>query len=269
MTPDPDYSLLDRPEVLGFVFYPRKDWTAAPSGASDHLVPIEDGVSVSCRFYFASLDGPSLIFFHGNGEVACDYDAIAPMYQRLGLNLFVADYRGYGLSGGRPTFSRLISDSHAILRYFRDTLRAGRYSGGVLVMGRSLGSYPAVELASHYQDGLEGLIIESGFAGVGRLLGYLGLPLQLPGLGDLEEAHLAKVRSIRKPALVIHGEQDFLVPLREGKELYGALGSPDKRLVTIPGAGHNDIMLVGLEEYFSAIRDFVGRVCPGNPTWRK
>ena len=257
---DLDYSVLDRPEVLEFVFYPRRDWTEAPAGSTDHMVQVEDGVSLSCRFYFASLSLPSILFFHGNGELACDYDSIAPMYKKLGVNLFVADYRGYGLSGGRPTISHLMSDSHRVYRYFRDMLRDQRHTGGVLVMGRSLGSYPAVELAHGYQDGgLKGLIIESGFSSVARLLANLGLPLQLPGLDDLDRGHMDKVRSIRMPALVIHGEWDLLVPFQEGRDLYDGLGSSYKRLFAIPGAGHNDIMLVGMDDYFSAIKDFVLR----------
>lgn len=125
-------------------------------------------------------------------------------------------------------------------------------------MGRSLGSYPAVELASSHQNELMGLIIESGFVSIARLLRNMGLALQLPGVVLLEKAHLDKVRSIQLPALVIHGEQDFLVPFQEGQALFNGLGSTEKRLVPISGAGHNDIMLVGLEEYFTAIREFIG-----------
>lgn len=252
-----DYSILDLPEVLSFVFYPRNDWTDLPAGASDHLVQVEAGVYISCRFYTATANGPSILFFHGNGEVACDYDGIAPLYQKMGLNLFVADYRGYGRSGGHPDISHLFSDSHMVFQYFKDTLRAGRFSGGVVVMGRSLGSYPAVELASSHQSELMGLIIESGFVSIARLLRNMGLALQLPGVELLEKAHLDKVRSIHLPALVIHGEQDFLVPFQEGQALFNGLGSTEKRLVPISGAGHNDIMLVGLEEYFTAIREFI------------
>lgn len=258
-----DYSALDTPLLLSFIFYPRRDWTPAPAGASDHQVQVEEGVYVSCRLYFASVDGPSILLFHGNGEVACDYDYAAPMFQSLGLNLFVADYRGYGRSGGHPTISNIMSDSHAVFRYFQDLVRSGRYSGGLMVMGRSLGSYPAVELASSNQEYLKGLVIESGFASVGRLLRNLGLPIEVPGLRELEEAHLAKVRSVRVPALVLHGEIDSLVPVPEGEHLYDSLGSADKRLVIIPGAGHNDIMVVGTEQYFGAIREFVSRVAAG------
>ena len=47
---------------------------------------------------------PTILFFYGNGETAADYDNIAPIYNQVGLNFFVADYRGYGQSGGSPSF---------------------------------------------------------------------------------------------------------------------------------------------------------------------
>lgn len=80
-----------------------------------------------------------------------------------GVNFLVADYRGYGLSGGVPTVSAMLGDSHHILDYARIRLEANGYGGPLVVMGRSLGSAPALELAAH-RDGIDGLIIESGFA---------------------------------------------------------------------------------------------------------
>lgn len=253
-----DYSILDVPDILGFVFYPRRDWTPAPPGSTDYSVPVDGGVTITCRFYFASLQGPSILYFHGNGEIACDYDYIAPMYQRLGLNLFVADYRGYGRSGGHPTVSAMMSDCHQVFRYSQDLASRGKLQGGTIIMGRSLGSYPAVELAASHPRSIRGLIIESAFASVARLLRNLGLQLEIPGLAGLEEAHEKKVRSITAPALVLHGDMDSLVPLREGQALFDALGSPAKRFVVIHGAGHNDIMVAGAETYFAAVKEFAG-----------
>ncbi len=59
------------------------------------------------------------------------------------------------------------------------------------------------------------------------------------------------------PALVMHGEEDELIPCGEGHALYKTLGSTSKRLVTIPGVGHNDIMLAGKSRYYSAIKEFI------------
>ena len=63
--------------------------------------------------------------------------------------------------------------------------------------------------------------------------------------------------SISIPVLVIHGEMDTLAPVQDAVKMYEDFASEQKRLVTIPGAGHNDLLHVGIEQYFVAIRDFV------------
>ncbi|MCK5589665.1 MAG: alpha/beta hydrolase [Dehalococcoidales bacterium] len=257
MTEQADYSLLDQPEVLSFIFFPRKDVTKAPANASDYLIPIDSDVSISCRFYVHSQRAPSFIYFHGNGEVVSDYDHIAPIYNQLGINLFVADYRGYGASQGRPTFSNMISDALAIFKAFVDILNENHYSNDIFVMGRSLGSASAIEIAHHYQKQLKGLIIESGFASVINLLLHLGLLTESLGLKDTEFPNLTKMRTITIPTLIIHGEYDSLIPPTEGKALFENAASRNKNLVIIPDAEHNDIILVGMESYFTAIKEFI------------
>lgn len=257
MSHQPDYSVLDRPEILRVVFYPRRDWTPPPAGARDYLVRVEPGVSVSCRFYPASAGGPCILYFHGNGEVTCDHDWIAPLYNRQGIGLFVADYRGYGRSDGTPTLSSMAADAHPIFSFFLETARSSGSSNPLFVMGRSLGSHSAVELASRYPQHVSGLIVESGSANVARLARRFGLSSER--LDELVMVLSARLRSIELPALIIHGERDSLIPVSEGIALHREIGSEEKRLVIIPGADHNDIMLVGTEQYFLAVRDFVSR----------
>ena len=252
-----DYSDLDRPELLQFVFYPRKWFTVAPPNSTDYLIPVEKDISISCRFYFCRQSSPSILLFHGNGEVACDYDDIAPIYNQLGINLFVADYRGYGLSGGTPTFTNTISDAHAIFKGFQDIRRQGDYHGDVFAMGRSLGSVSAIELASHYPSEMKGLIIESGVASVIKLMSHLGFPMEFLGITDLDFPNLSKVRTITLPTLIIHAEFDSLIPPTEARDLFDNVAAKDKRLVIIPGADHNDIFVSGIQPYFKAISEFV------------
>ncbi|TET15129.1 MAG: alpha/beta fold hydrolase, partial [Dehalococcoidia bacterium] len=130
-------------------------------------------------------------------------------------------------------------------------------SGPLFVMGRSLGSLSAVELASSYPQETGGLILESGFASAGRLLGYLSYAFRFPHLDEFEKASLENIRSITMPVLLIHGEYDEIIPHEQAQVFYQNVGSKDKRLLTIPGAGHNDLLLVGMEQYFSAIKEFV------------
>lgn len=252
-----DYSALDRPELLQFVFYPRKDITAAPPGATDHLIRVDEGVAVSCRFYARHADLPTVLFFHGNGEVVSDYDFIAPMYHRRGTNLFVADYRGYGASSGAPTFSSMVADAHRIFEGFREVLRRGGYRSRIFLMGRSLGSVSAIELASRYGGSIAGLIIESGFASTVRLMTRLGFPQEYLGIKDFGFPNLSKIRTVTLPTLILHGEYDSLIPLAEAEDLFANVATAQKRLVIIPEAEHNDIIVRDMGLYFGAIEEFV------------
>jgi len=65
------------------------------------------------------------------------------------------------------------------------------------------------------------------------------------------------MKKIQLPLLVIHGEQDTLIPVEHGKKLHSNLPIEDKQLVVIPGAGHNNLMAIGFVPYFSAIAEFV------------
>jgi hypothetical protein len=251
-----EYAFLDRPDVLQYVFFPRPEWGRPPEGASDHLITVEDGVSVSARLFFADKPRAFFLFFHGNGEIACDYDWIAPDYATLGISLFVADYRGYGRSGGSPTFSHMLGDAPAIFRYARE-IASGLGIPCIYLMGRSLGSLPTVELAAAFPGKYEGLVIESGLALAHRVLSGMGLRAPVGPAGDLEKAVARRLASITAPALVLHGEVDEIIPLAEGRALHAGLGSARKELVIIPGAGHNDIGLTGHDTYFGAIRRFI------------
>ena len=247
-----DYSALDDIGISMNAFYPRKNWVPAPLGASDHAVTVEDEVSLSCRFFPAADSAPNILFFYGNGETANDYDGIAPMYTRIGVNFFVADYRGYGRSGGWPSFTTMLADSVKVLDYVEGMLKAEGYSGSIFVMGRSMGRHSAFELAANHGNRLGGVIIESGRP----ILGNFVYTLPPQDAKALEAAYLEKVSSISIPSLVIHGEEDTLAPVGQAVQMHQCFKSKDKRLLTIPGAGHNDLLYQGPSQYFSAIREF-------------
>ncbi len=111
--PDRTYQVLDRPEVASVLFYPRRD-AGSPrlaAGTRTVRIPVGEGVHVGGRIYPASPGAPVILYFHGNGEIASDYDGIAGAYSRIGLTLFVVDYLGYGISDGHPTASALVEDA--------------------------------------------------------------------------------------------------------------------------------------------------------------
>jgi pimeloyl-ACP methyl ester carboxylesterase len=257
------FTILDQPAVLRVMFYPRRSWPGVSlvSNVQDGRVEVEPGVSVGYSLHLAEPQSPLILYFHGNGEVARDYDSIAPLYTDLGISLLVADYRGYGWSDGFPTASSLVHDALPIFEALEQMMQeaGSEVLSQVFVMGRSLGSAAAIEVAHHHQEAIAGLIIESGFAHTLQLLARLGVILR-----DLDEtqdvfANVTKIGQIGLPTLVIHGQADMLIPASEGVALYKSSAAPDdeKQLVVIPGAGHNDLLAVGAATYFEAIRDFV------------
>ena len=203
------------------------------------------------------LNSPSILYFHGNGEVISDYDYIAPLFNQLDINLCVADYRGYGASQGKPSFSTMISDAPIIFESFIKILAQGKYKGSVFVMGRSLGSVSALEIAYRYQSKIKGLIIESGFSSVIKLLLHLDFPIGFLNFKDAEFPNLSRIRSVTIPTLIIHGEYDTTIPPSEAQALFENSAAKSKQLVTIPGADHNSIMQLGLEHYLKAIKEFL------------
>ena len=250
-----DFPSLDQLNLSVNSFYPRRNWIPVPPGAVAHMITVEDGVTLSCRFFPSGATNPTILFFYGNGETAVDYDDIAPFYTQIGVNFFIADYRGYGASSGSPTYSSMLSDAHKVVAELQTILSADGYSGPLYVMGRSMGRHPAFELGARTPDVLKGMIIESGRPTLGQFLH--GLEPDLATM--LEATHRDKVRSVQLPVLVIHGEEDTLAPVQQAVDMYHDFVSPNKRLLTIPGAGHNNLLHLGLGEYFEAIRAFVAR----------
>jgi uncharacterized protein len=168
------------------------------------------------------------------------------------------DYRGYGGSDGAPTFSNVLRDTEAVYRACRDLLEKRGCSGEVFVMGRSIGSIAACEVAVRHQDGIRGLIIESGAANNFRYRWVRQRADHEDVLGD-DGVFLNKVklRQVTVPTLIIHGRMDDIVPFSEGEELYRNSAAVDKRFLAVPYAGHNDLLAVDPRGYLGAIRELV------------
>lgn len=251
---------LDGFEVSQTLFYPRTSWQnpVSQEAVRDVMIPVETDVSIGARYYIFDKQGASIVFFHGNGEIVDDYEDIAFLYSRLNVNFLPVDYRGYGHSTGHPSVSAMLRDAHAVFTYTRKWLGLNGCTGPLIVMGRSLGSASALELAESYPDLFDGLIIESGFAHSQTLLNLVGVDMKRCGISESEAfRHIEKIGHFVKPTLIIHAEFDQILPLQDGKDLFAASGASQKRLLQIPGADHNSIFMVGLSDYMNAIANFV------------
>jgi hypothetical protein len=152
-------------------------------------------------------------------------------------------------------------------RIFEDIPRIGQQVGrefrSLLVMGRSLGSASALHLASTHPETIAGLLLDSPFADDLALIHRLGGPhYSNEDLPDFQD-NLDRIRRCTMPILIIHGDNDWIIPLSEARALFAANPSASKELVIIEGAGHNDLLWVGYPQYLQALQGFFDKGISG------
>ncbi len=253
--------LIDNPTVSNVVFYPRK--TKIPEKLESYIkvlkFEISDSISIGGFFYGNEEENPTILLFHGNGEIASDYQSISHLFWDCNVNLAVVDFRGYGFSSGEPYFTSLISDAMPIYDAFRQWMAEMNYLDSLFVQGRSLGSVCAAEIGAHNPPKLRGVIFESGFASVFNMMTNLfrvSSPYLTPD--SLKEySNDTRVQKFKVPTLIIHGTTDWIIPYSESQLLYQNLPkSVEKKLILINEAGHNNILSFK-QEYFLPLSDFV------------
>lgn len=259
-----DYTKLDIPEILQVTFHPRPDDHAPPASSNviDYRIPVADGIELGARFHMTEdTSAANILFFHGNGEIVGDYDDIGQMYNDQNLSLLAVDFRGYGSSGGSPTITAMMADAITALKEIKKWLSANNRTGRLVVMGRSLGSAPALEAASCCPDDIDALIIESGFAETLPLLATLGVDVEKTGLTESDGCHhIEKIRQIKKPTMILHAQNDQIIPISNGTLLQMECGSSSKEIQIIPGADHNNIIDVTGRLYFEVINRFINKI---------
>lgn len=255
------FSLLDDPVIARTIFFPRRDFSPPAPGARDVALEVEPGVRLHARVHDAPAAVAVVVLFHGNGEVVSDYDGAAPHFAQAGGALAVVDFRGYGRSEGEPSLRHLVGDARPALEgLLRDLARAGD-ARPVVVMGRSLGSACAVEVARAVPQLLAGLVFESGFSDLTGLARRRGITVERVAEEDLDVlCPIRKVTRSRTPLLVLHGAEDTLIVPEEGRAVFEASAAEDKRLVLVPGRGHNTVSHHPL--YWEELAVFLRRVVP-------
>ena len=252
---------IDDPRVSNVVFYPRK--IKIPDEMSPNVkvlkFQINKEILIGGFCYITDKKLPTILLFHGNGEIASDYQYFAPTYFECGVNLAVADFRGYGFSTGSPIYSGLINDAYPIYKIFRKWMDENDFKNSLFVQGRSMGSVCAAEIGSHNPEDLKGIIFESGFASIydmmTRLFRVSGPDITPEALS--EYSNDTRIMKFQKPVLIIHGTRDWIIPKDQARLIHDAIPDKvDKKLVMIEGAGHNDIFSYQ-EEYFKPVKEFI------------
>ncbi len=242
-----------------FIFYPSATIEQTPSSAGlafeDIVFTTHDGVRLNGWLVpYAGAD-TTLLWFHGNaGNISHRVENIRLLHDKVAVNVFIFDYRGYGRSDGTVSEEGTYADGEAALRYLR--ARKELNPKKIVFFGRSLGAAVAAETA--LKQGCLALILESPFASI-REMARVAFPF-LPVGPFLRTRYdtVEKIKKIEIPLLVLHGDRDEIVPLAQGKKVFEAARGP-KEFYTISGASHNDTYIVGGDAYFATLKDFIGR----------
>ena len=193
----------------------------------------------------------TLLFFHGNaGNISGRLESVE-QFHRLGLNVLIVDYRGYGQSTGAPSEEGFYRDAEACWRYLTEAKDVAPQE--IVVFGRSMGGGPATWLAAQHRPGA--LILESVFTNVPDVGAHHYPFLPVRALATNQFDNESRVADIEAPTLVIHSRDDRVVPLALGREVYEAAAEP-KQFLEIEG-GHNDGFLVSADTYLRTIDDFL------------
>lgn len=239
------------------IFYPEKAIFQTPA---DVGLEFED-------LYFASADGVrlngwyiphpnaelTLLWCHGNaGNISHRVQNIRLLHDRIGINIFIFDYRGYGRSEGSISEAGTYLDGFAAAELLRERYRL--QPSQMIVFGRSLGAAVAAELATRIET--VALVLESPFVSVPEMARAVFPLLPVGRFLSTQYNTVEKVRRLKTPTpvFVLHGERDEIVPFAQGRKVFEAAAEP-KRFYAIRGAGHNDTYMVGGEPYFTALSE--------------
>ena len=188
----------------------------------------------------------TVLYLHGNAEnISTHFRSIAWL-PAAGFNVLALDYRGYGASEGKPSLAGMQLDIEAAMHSL--LTHQGVDPNKIIIFGQSLGGALAIYYAAHssYRANIRAVVVDSAFSDY-RLITkeklsafFLTWPFQwLPWLTvDDNYSPIASVAALSPlPLLLIHGDQDVVVPPHHSQQLFEQAGEP-KQLWIVPGAGH-------------------------------
>ena len=198
-----------------------------------------------------------VIAFHGIAEVAAHrLEWGRELARRTGWAVLLAEYRGYAGLPGAVTYEGARLDARAAHRWAHGAL--GVSTKDVAVFGVSLGSAVASELAAEVRA--RALVLQSPFTSardMARVIGTWPVAVAWPLIGRIGFDTRARVATLDAPVWVVHGTADAVIPAWMGRAVHAAAQRAGGLLV-IPGAGHNDLEMVGGEQYWRFLEAALG-----------
>lgn len=176
-----------------------------------------------------------ILYFHGNAGNLAGWGELANQYVKMGYDVFMPDYRGYGKSVGKLSEAALFSDALLAYNYLLNKFESEK----ITIFGRSLGTGIAAQLASRVSS--KQIILETPYYNLIDV-GQSIIPFLPVGLLTKYPIRSNEyLQSVNEPIHIFHGKKDELVPYASGKKLYESLGNKNITLITIPEGTHNDL----------------------------
>ena len=241
-------------QETSLIFLPSRTINRTPANlgltAEELSIAAANGVTLH-GWWIRSGSNQTAIWYHGNaGNISHRLANAQRLIDELHIDVVLVDYRGYGNSTGSPEEDGLYRDGTAIYDTVR---RRGVPATDIILFGRSLGAAIAIETALRRPAGK--LVLESAFRSIPALARqlYWFVPSRVVRTQLDNES---KIHRIDIPLLVLHGENDRLIPIQHGRELFRLAREP-KTFHQIRGAGHNDTWTTGGTSYWNAWRTFL------------
>lgn len=251
------------PRYVNMMIYPApaEDVPVVPPAPIEALaITNANGETLSAWFLpCAKADAPVVIFFHGNGQNLGTmlYSGFLHRFGEYQVHLLALDYPGYGNSQGRPSEESLMESGTLAV----DWALAHYPDAPKVLMGWSLGAAVAVEMSARFSGQHDGLILLSPWKTLPDVAGAHYPKFLVKFFVSEKYPSDVAASAVEVPSLVIHGEDDTIIPASQGTEIAAILGETGKsQLVIVKDRGHNDLMAAGLT--WTHIQHFLAQFGP-------
>ena len=224
--------------------------------AEDITFKTEDNITLNGWFFPAPLEEPSefcILYFHGNSGNMSHRLPTIEFLHKLGLRVFIFDYRGYGNSYGKPSEEGLYKDGQAAYDLM---LNQNIKPSKIIFYGESLGAAVALEVAQNKK--IAGLITLGAFTNAKDMV-KASLWFMPSIFIKSNYDNISKIGKIKYPILIIHGDSDKIVPYKQAGILFEKANDP-KYFFKVEDAGNNDIFKIGKSPFKKTIHLFIEKL---------